>query len=73
MRFLSWVLGFAVGVGLGWATGRLYAPQAGLDTRRQLERRYRWIAAEADKAAKETRAELEARYQAARGSAAAPA
>ena len=71
MRFVSWVLGFAVGYGIGWVAGRLYAPKPGAEIVRGLEERYRYVSTEADRAAEATRQELQARYQAAKSSASA--
>ncbi len=66
MRFVGWILGFAIGYGIGWVAGRLYAPQAGADTIHQLDEHFRHISEEADHAAEATRQELEARYRAAK-------
>jgi gas vesicle protein len=63
MGFIRFVLGAAVGVGLGWVAGRLYAPHSGDELRREARRRYEYIAAEAEKAAEEKRKEMQARYE----------
>ena len=63
MGLIRFVLGAAVGFGIGWAAGRLYAPHSGDDLRREARRRYEYIAAEAEKAAEEKRQEMLARYE----------
>ena len=63
MAFLRWMLGFALGFGIGWAAGRLLAPRSGEMTRRAVQVRYREIADEAEKAAERKREELEAHYE----------
>ncbi|MHB0874664.1 MAG: hypothetical protein ACYC5O_01330 [Anaerolineae bacterium] len=63
MGFIRFVLGAAVGFGLGWAAGRVYAPDSGDELRREARRRYEYIAAEAEKAAVQKRQEMQARYE----------
>lgn len=63
MGFIRFVLGAAIGFGVGWAAGRLYAPRSADDLRREARRRYEYIAAEAEKAGEQKRQEMLTRYE----------
>jgi len=62
MGVIRFVLGASLGFALGWALGRIYAPNTGDELRQEVRRRYEYIAAEAEKAAAEKRQEMESRY-----------
>ena len=66
MRFLRWTCGLVVGLVVGWALGRLYAPASGQDFRSRLSDRYREVATESRRAAEAKRHEMEERYHVAK-------
>jgi len=66
MNLVRWLAGLILGLALGWAVGRMYAPAPGSEMRRRLQEQYRIIAEEAEQAAESKRQELRERYLAAK-------
>ena len=66
MGFFRFVIGLALGAGVGYMAGRLLAPASARDLESQVRARYHSIRDEAQQAADETRRDLEARYETAK-------
>jgi gas vesicle protein len=65
-RIIKFLLGLAVGAGVGYATGLLLSPESGEENLRQVRRRIDAAVAEGQRAAGERRRELEAELARAR-------
>lgn len=68
MGFFRFMFGVALGLGVGYLAGRLYAPSTGVALQAELRSRYQYVRDEAQRAADERRREMEERYRSAKRS-----
>ncbi len=55
MRIVKFMVGFVIGLALGWGLAVLFMPQSGREVRRRLQQRWERTLEEARSAAEETR------------------
>lgn len=68
MGLLRFIVGAALGYGIGWAAGRFYAPESGDQLRLELKHRYDQIASEAERAGEAKRIEMQGQFERAKSS-----